>query len=124
MRIAVPDKNHPSFYVNSLVRPNGLEPGADDHKFFWGYLELTQALRDIGYKVDILEYFDEDGFYHFQNWSVDDGYIARSRRFYKGRFTDSKEEYNKMFLSIPEHLRQQFTDLNLSYTSLIVDAIK
>lgn len=124
MRIAVPDKNHPSLYVRDLIKPNGLEPGADDHKFFWGYIELIQALERIGYRVDILECFDEKGLYHSKSWYVDDGYVQRSKRYYKGRFTDSKEEFNKMISSVPEHLRKQFTDLNISYTSLIVDAIK
>jgi predicted SAM-dependent methyltransferase len=124
MRIAMPDRNHPSLYHKNLVKPNGLEPGADDHKFFWGYIELTQVLKKIGYKIELLEYFDENGVYHFKDWSIDDGYIERSKRFYKGRYAESKEERNKMILSSPEHLRKQFDDFNITGTSLIVDAIK
>jgi predicted SAM-dependent methyltransferase len=124
MRIAVPDKNNPSLYYRDLVRSNGLGSGADDHKHFWGYIELTQALERIGYKVELLECFDEKGLYHSKDWSIDDGYVERSRRYYKGPFTESKEEFNKMISSVPEHLRKQFIDLNIFCTSLIVDAIK
>jgi predicted SAM-dependent methyltransferase len=35
IRIAVPDKYHPSEYVRKLVGVQGQEPGAEDHKYFY-----------------------------------------------------------------------------------------
>ena len=102
LRIAVPDKNHPSQYVYDLVKPGGLEPGADDHKFFWDYESISNALKKCGFKVDLVEYFDDQGFFHSVG-DLDDknGYISRCSKNYIGRFTNSREEFDKLFDRMP-----------------------
>jgi len=123
IRIAVPDANHPSIYVRDLTKPGGEEPGADDHKVFYSIDRMRYIASKTFYKLDPIEYFDDKGFFHFNNISWDNGYICRSLTQYNGRFTVSKIERDKMFETIPAHLRNQFTSLNMTYTSLIVDFI-
>jgi predicted SAM-dependent methyltransferase len=35
----------------------------------------------VGFKVDLLEYCDENGSFHFNEWDVKQGFIYRSKRF-------------------------------------------
>ena len=121
IRIAVPDALHPSIYVRDLTRPGGLEPGADDHKEFYSVYKMRNISKKIGYKLIPVEYFDQNGFFKYKEEDWSRGYIARSFRNYRGRFTTNKNEYNKMIESTPIELRHQFSELNMSYTSLIVD---
>lgn len=57
--------------------------------------------EEAGFEVQILEYCDEDGQFHYEPWDEQDGYIYRSRRF------DHRNENGQ-----------------LGFVSLIVDAIK
>lgn len=123
IRIAVPDKNHPSQYVRELTGVNGTEPGADDHKYFYSIEDMKIIGNKTGYKINEIEYFDASGTFHSVNINYDNGYIQRCSKNYKGRFTNSKDEYMKMINSVPEKLRNQFKEYNISYTSLIVDFI-
>ena len=101
LRIAVPDGFHVSKQYVEMVRPGGHGAGADDHKVLYNYQTLTQSLENAGFKTTLLEYFDEDGKFHFVEWSVEDGLIRRSKRF-----------------------DQRNADRSLTYTSIIVDAFK
>lgn len=121
IRIAVPDAYHPSIYVRELTGKNGTEPGADDHKYHYSIDDLEQIAERCGYKIKGLEYFDKDGVFHTSDLNFENGYISRCSKNYKGRFTDNDEEYEKMIQSVPRHLRKQFTENNISYTSLLVD---
>lgn len=123
-RIAVPDEYHPSKYVYDLAKPNGLDVGSDDHKIFWNYKKLCNLATSIGYSVKLVEYFDEHGIFHKSEDQVENGYIARSARNYRGRFTTSADEYQHMLRTVPDRLRKQFLDTGMSYTSLIVDCRK
>jgi predicted SAM-dependent methyltransferase len=58
-------------------------------------------LEDVGFRVHLLEYWDEEGQFHFEDWNDDCGHIKRSRRY------DKRNQMGK-----------------LNYTSLIVDAVK
>ena len=100
-RIAVPDGFHCDQEYIDNVRPGGKGAGADDHKILYNYKILSKLLLKVGFKVKLLEWFDEKGEFHFENWSESDGLITRSTRF---------DMRNKI------HPTQ--------YTSLIVDAIK
>jgi len=75
--------------------------GADDHKILFNYKTMKKVLEEIGFKVNLLEYWDEFGKFHNQERDVKDGYITRSSKHDK---------------------RNQ--DSILKYTSLIVDALK
>ena len=75
--------------------------GSDDHKILYNYKSLKELLESAGFKVALLEYCDENGKFHFNEWSSKDGHIVRSKRY---------DPRNK--------------DGALNYTSLIIDAIK
>jgi len=101
IRIAVPDAFHPDPGYQQWVRPGGIGPCADDHKVFYDYRALSDKLDRAGFRVELLEYWDESGRFHFLPWSWSDGPIRRS------------SQHDSRNLAWPN-----------SYTSLIVDGIK
>ncbi len=101
LRIAVPDGFHPDADYINQVKPGGYGPGADDHKILYNCKTLSARLEQAGYKVRLLEWFDEQGTFHQENWSADGGHVMRSTRF------DPRNKVNPT-----------------AYTSLIIDAIK
>lgn len=101
LRIAVPDGFHPDPAYIERVRVGGTGIGADDHKVLYTHVIMQTMLESAGFKVNLLEYFDETGQFHFQEWPENSGVIKRSSRF------DARNKDGK-----------------LNYTSLIVDAIK
>ena len=100
-RIAVPDGFHPDPDYINYVKPGGHGAGADDHKVLYNYKSFGKCLEESGFRVNLLEYFDEQGNFHYQEWDPEDGMIKRSKRF---------DKRNK--------------DGKLNYTSLIIDGIK
>lgn len=101
IRIAVPDGFHPdSDYINQ-VKPGGYGYGADDHKVLYDFRSLSALMTAAGFQVRLLEWFDEQGQFHFESWSADDGMVKRSTRF------DPRNSANP-----------------ITYTSLIIDGIK
>lgn len=100
IRIAVPDGFHPNKDYIDMVKPGGHGEGADDHKLLYDYHQLSKVLEDAGFRVQLLEYYNEHGQFHFIDWKSEDGHILRSRRFDK-RFNEP-----------------------LGYSSLIIDGIK
>jgi predicted SAM-dependent methyltransferase len=101
LRIAVPDGLHPDPRYRDYVRPGGTGPGAGDHKVIYDYVTLTALLQEAGFKVLPLEYWDEHGQLHCQEWSADHGPIRR---------TAGHQECH--------------STLPFRYTSLIVDGIR
>jgi predicted SAM-dependent methyltransferase len=102
MRIAVPDGYFPDEEYIEYVRPGGSGPGCDDHKVLYNYQLMRKELQQAGFKIDLLEYWDEHGQFHYKDWSPDEGgMIRRSSRFDPGNVNGK-----------------------LKYTSLIIDAIK
>lgn len=101
LRIAVPDGFHPDLDYIAQVKPGGYGRGAHDHKILYNYRNLSEMLVQAGYKVRLLEWFDEQGTFHHENWDVEGGFIKRSTRF------DSRNRENPT-----------------TFTSLIVDAAK
>ena len=100
-RIAVPDGFHPDQEYINFVKPGGHGPGADDHKFLYTYITMRDSLIKSGFKVELLEYWDENGKFHFNEWSTEQGKVLRSKRF-----------------------DQRNVSGELKYTSLIIDAVK
>ena len=123
IRIAVPDSNHPSLYVKKLTVINGIEPGANDHKYFYSIKDFEDIAEKTGFTLKKLEYFDFNGFFHISQYDFKNGYISRCSKNYKGRFTDDKDEYQKMIETVPNELKKQFFEKGISYTSLLVDFI-
>lgn len=106
VRCGVPDALFPNEGYQKKVAVGGPGPAAD-HKVVYDYRLLTEVFVSAGFEVRLLEWWDESGQFHWTDWDADEGLIYRSRRF------DSRN--------------QEFdgTDTNkLSFTSLIVDAIK
>ncbi len=101
LRIAVPDGFHPDKKYIDYVKPGGTGLGSDDHKILYTYKSMKEALEKVGFKVNLLEYWDENGKFNFTEWSDEGGHITRSMRY------DSRNANGK-----------------LDYTSLIVDAVK
>lgn len=101
LRLAVPDGFNPDPDYRERVRPGGTGPGADDHKVLYTHESLGCLLTEAGFRVELLEYFDANGEFHFSEWNPADGMIHRSRRF------DERNRHG-----------------HLGYTSLIVDARK
>lgn len=100
VRIAVPDGLHPNPDYINMVKPGGYGEGAHDHKLLYDYKTLSKAFEESGYRVNLLEYYDENGQFHFNEWDSKDGHIIRSKRYDK-RFNEP-----------------------LGYSSLIVEGIK
>jgi predicted SAM-dependent methyltransferase len=101
IRVAVPDGLSPDKeYINS-VKPGGTGYGSSDHKILYTYLTLSNIFKKAGFKVDLLEYFDEKGNFHYNEWNSDKGMIVRSKRF------DERNSKN-----------------TIKYTSIILDAFK
>jgi predicted SAM-dependent methyltransferase len=101
IRIAVPDGFNPNPGYIDYVKPGGNGAGADDHKILYDYKLLKSCLEESGFRVNLLEYFDEEGKFHFNEWDTNEGMIRRSKRF---------DERNKNGF--------------LNYTSLIMDGVK
>ncbi len=100
-RIAVPDGNFPDVKYIDYVKPMGSGPGSGDHKVLYTYKTLGDLLQRCGFKVKLLEYWDEQAEFHSTPWSAEDGLILRSR------WNDARNTKEK-----------------INYTSLIVDAVK
>lgn len=81
LRLAVPDGLHPRQDYLDWVRPLGNGPDAADHKVLYNFRLLEEVLTAAGFKVELLEYFDEMGNFHYQEWSPEQGLIKRSQRF-------------------------------------------
>ena len=101
LRIAVPDGFHPNKEYIENVKPNGKGAGSEDHKILLNYKTLQSELENVGFKVILLEYWDDNGNFHFEKWDKSHGNVKRSK--------DNDHRNSKG---------------NLVYTSLIVDAIK
>jgi predicted SAM-dependent methyltransferase len=101
LRVAVPDGFHPDPAYIEYVKPGGHGAGADDNKILYNWCSLKRVFEDAGFEVELLEYFDATGRFHYVNWDPADGKIIRSSRFDERNF-----------------------DRPLAYTSLILDARK
>jgi predicted SAM-dependent methyltransferase len=104
VRCAVPDAYFPDEAYQNIVKPGG--PGPKDHpaashKIVYDYRLLTEVFESAGFTVRLLEYWDEQGQFHYHEWDENAGFIGRSKRF------DTRNQGGK-----------------LGFTSLIVDAIK
>ncbi|MCP4613456.1 MAG: hypothetical protein GY845_32595 [Planctomycetes bacterium] len=101
LRIAVPDGFHKNLAYIENVQPGGIGLGSEDHKVLYNYKTAKKLLEHAGFNVELLEYWDENGQFHFREWSSEDGHIRRSKN------NDDRNQEDP-----------------LSYTSLILDAVK
>ncbi|WP_242214773.1 SAM-dependent methyltransferase [Bacillus cereus group sp. BfR-BA-01383] len=104
IRCAVPDAYFPDEEYQQGVQvggPGPLDHPAVSHKIVHNYKTITSMFESAGFQVRILEYCDENGEFHCNDWNEKDGFIYRSKRF------DHRNQDNK-----------------LGFVSLIVDAMK
>lgn len=81
LRCAVPDANFPDAAYQAMVQVGGPGPAdhpAADHKIVYDYRRFTAVFASTGFTVDLLEYCDEHGRFHYNQWSPADGPIYRS----------------------------------------------
>ena len=101
LRIAVPDGFFPSKeYINS-VKQGGHGQGAYDHKILYNYMTIRNIFDEKKFRLNFIEYFDENEKFNEKTLTKENGYIIRSR------YNDTRN-YNDL----------------INYTSLIVDAGK
>lgn len=97
LRIAVPDGLHSDSAYIEYVKPGGTGAGADDHKILYTYKSMQTMLQEAGFKVDRLEYFDDDRCFRANPWDVADGMIHRSIRF-DNRNADGQPHYTSLIV--------------------------
>lgn len=81
IRVAVPDANFPDAEYQRMVQVGGPGPAdhpAADHKVVYDFELLAEVFRDTGFEVELLEYCDADGRFHYNQWDPADGPIYRS----------------------------------------------
>ncbi|QYE99475.1 class I SAM-dependent methyltransferase [Paraclostridium sordellii] len=84
IRVAVPDRNFKNEWYQNMVKVGG--PGPVDHpaythKIVYDYLSFGEVFKAAGFEVELLEYCDEEGVFHYKYWNEKDGKIGRSFRF-------------------------------------------
>jgi predicted SAM-dependent methyltransferase len=81
LRCAVPDANFPDPDYQNRAKVGGPGPinhPAASHKIFYDYRLLVDVFASAGFMVDLLEYCDEQGRFHYNQWLLEDGPIYRS----------------------------------------------
>jgi predicted SAM-dependent methyltransferase len=73
LRIAVPDGFHPDPAYIRAVEPGGTGKAALDHKVLLTYTSLAATLVRVGFDVELLEYWDENGTFHHRPFSYEPG---------------------------------------------------
>ncbi len=104
IRCAVPDGYFPDKSYQNIVQVGGPGPkdhAAASHKIVHDYKTLTNMFEIAGYRVQLLEYCDEEGIFHQNDWDGKDGVIFRSKKF------DPRNQGEKLI-----------------FPSLIIDALK
>ena len=84
IRVAVPDANFRNEWYQGIVKVGGNgdpKHPAYTHKIVYDYKTLCTAFEKAGFIVDLLEYCDENGTFHYKYWNELDGKIGRSLRF-------------------------------------------
>lgn len=101
LRAAVPDGLHPEPQYIEQVKVGGIGSYAWDHKVLYTYKTFQKVFENAGFKVDLYEFFDEAGQFHYTEWNPEEGKTYRSKRFDKRNSGET-----------------------LTYTSIILDAKK
>jgi predicted SAM-dependent methyltransferase len=84
IRCAVPDAFFPNEEYQKGVQIGGPGPAdhpAASHKIVHNYKTLSTMFKSAGFEVELLEYCDENGAFHYHEWNEKNGFIYRSKRF-------------------------------------------
>lgn len=93
IRAAVPDKNFRNDWYQNMVKVGGNgDPNhpAFTHKIVYDYKKFCMVFEQVGFEVELLEYCDENGDFHYKYWNEADGKIGRSLRF------DTRNSHEKL----------------------------
>jgi predicted SAM-dependent methyltransferase len=93
LRVAVPDLNFRNEPYQNMVKvggPGPIDHPAYTHKIVYDYITFKEVFKKAGFEVELLEYCDKDGVFHYQYWNEADGKIGRSFRF------DTRNSLNKL----------------------------
>lgn len=104
LRCAVPDGYFPNKYYQQVIGVGGMNTPAHPsvgHKVVYNHKLLSDVFIQAGFKVELLEYCDKRGRFHYNQWSAADGPVYRSL------LLDRRNQYGKIIS-----------------TSLIIDAKK
>lgn len=104
IRCAVPDGYFPDESYQQIVQVGGPGPKghpAASHKIVHTYQTIIRLFETAGFEVRLLEYCDENGEFHQQDWDGEDGVIFQSKKY------DPRNQGDQ-----------------LVFLSLIIDAIK
>jgi predicted SAM-dependent methyltransferase len=115
IRIAVPDSMHPSSYVRELTMPSGLEPGAEDHRYFYSIYDMQKIAYKTGYQIIPLEYFDKNGIFYSVEDDWERGYISNHLKNIKVDLQTIQKKWEKMLDSIPQAYEVSLLKKNLQY---------
>ena len=83
LRCAVPDANFPDAEYQRTVQVGGPGPAdhpAADHRIVYDFRLFRDVFESAGFEVKLLEYCDEQGQFHAENWEMESGPIYRSLR--------------------------------------------
>lgn len=98
VRCAVPDGFFQDEDYQKGVQVGGPGPAdhpAASHKIVLNYKTITSMFESAGFEVNLLEYCDEYGAFHYKEWDEKKGFIYRSKRF------DQRNKNGKLgFLSL------------------------
>jgi predicted SAM-dependent methyltransferase len=97
MRVAVPDGLHPDLDYIASVCVGGTGPGAKDHKVLYTHQTFADLFAEVGFEPELLEYYDENGVFHYRDWSPEHGKIRRSCR-YDSRNTGGEMRYTSIII--------------------------
>ena len=84
LRTAVPDSNFKNKAYQNMVQvggPGPIDHPAYTHKIVYDYRIFRSVFETAGFVVELLEYCDENGDFHFTYWNDADGHIGRSFRY-------------------------------------------
>jgi len=84
IRIAVPDENFENEAYQNMVKIGGNGDSshpAYTHKIMYDYKELTDVFQKARFDVELLEWCDEEGNFHYKYWNETDGCVGRSLRY-------------------------------------------
>ncbi|MDQ1146111.1 putative SAM-dependent methyltransferase [Bacillus sp. SORGH_AS 510] len=104
IRCAVPDAYFPDEIYQGIVKvggPGPIDHPAATHKIVHNYKTLKNMFQAAGFEVQLLEYCDETGEFHSNEWDGTKGVIFRSKKY------DPRNQGDQ-----------------LVFPSLIIDAIK
>jgi predicted SAM-dependent methyltransferase len=124
IRIAVPDRLHPSRYFYEYAKPGGFGSGAADHKHFYSINDFQEFSRESGWGLEPVEYFDNSGTFHSlaDHLENDRGRVSRSAMNYKGEFARDSSAKVLLLNTIENlHTRNALSAAGITMTSLIVD---